>query len=102
LQSDRFAREIASILAPSDAARLRRLMREALGRVINVLPLAPQNHLNQEPHSNTFRSSRSCWLLRTCNPLLHGARPVGILGQPLKGASWRLPGSKYYSATRTN
>jgi len=31
MQHDRFAREILAILAPSDAARLRRLMRNPLG-----------------------------------------------------------------------
>jgi len=32
MQLDRFAREIGGISAPSDAARLRRLMRSPLGR----------------------------------------------------------------------
>ena len=34
--SDRFAREIVAFLAPSDAARSRRLMRHMLGRIVNV------------------------------------------------------------------
>jgi hypothetical protein len=31
MQSDRFAREILAVLAPSDAARSRRLMRSTFG-----------------------------------------------------------------------
>jgi hypothetical protein len=36
MQSDRFAREIVCILAHSDAARSRRLMRNPLGRAKNA------------------------------------------------------------------
>jgi hypothetical protein len=38
MQSDRFAREIVGILVLSYAARLRRLMRNPLGGLINALP----------------------------------------------------------------
>jgi hypothetical protein len=59
MQPDRFAREIVCILALSDAARSRRLMRNPLGRLVQ-----PPRYISRvRPYAMIDNVYRPCYIL---------------------------------------